>query len=34
MHQIKLRVKVTATAAASRSDVNLGQRGQSIILRY
>ena len=31
--KIKLCVQVTATAAASRSDVNLGQRGQSIILR-
>ena len=29
--KIKLRVQVTATAAASRSDVNLGQRGKSII---
>ena len=32
--KIKLRMQVTATAAASRSDVNLGQRGQSIILRW
>ena len=31
--KIKLRVQVTAIAAASRSDVNLSQRGQSIILR-
>ena len=32
--QIKFRVPVTATGAASRSDVNFGQRDQFIILRY